>query len=97
VRSHEGQRIRFSDADAPQFGMLLTLAERAFEEMLFSAICSPLRFYTTKTQLGHSLAAGLTWEWESFPDFMDALEPPRARHRHRGAGRALADARLCDG
>jgi N-acyl-D-aspartate/D-glutamate deacylase len=20
------------------------------------------------------LAAGLTWEWESFPDFMDALE-----------------------
>jgi hypothetical protein len=49
------------------------------------------------TQLGHSLAAGLTWEWESFPDFMDTLEPPRARHRHRGAGRALADARLCDG
>ena len=25
------------------------------------------------------LAAGLTWEWESFPDFLDALERrPRA-------------------
>src|ERR1700716_2719606 len=37
------------------------------------------------------LAAGLTWEWESFPDFMDALER-RARAR-----RAPAAAVLCDG
>ena len=43
------------------------------------------------------LAAGLTWEWESFPDFMDALERrPRAIDIAR-AGRAPAAARLCHG
>ena len=43
------------------------------------------------------LAAGLNWEWESFPEFMDALERRDARDRHRGADRASAAARLCDG
>ena len=43
------------------------------------------------------LAAGLTWEWETFPRIHGRARPPRARHRHRGAGRASADARLCDG
>ena len=43
-----------------------------------------------------ALPAGLTWEWESFPEFMDALSP-RARDRHRGASRAPAAARLRDG
>jgi hypothetical protein len=33
--------------------MLLTSPEGASEGMLFSATCSPLRFYTAKTQCGH--------------------------------------------
>ena len=43
------------------------------------------------------LAAGLNWEWESFPQFMDELDAPAARDRHRGADRASAAARLRDG
>jgi hypothetical protein len=59
VKSRKGQRICFSDAAAPQFSMLLTLPERAFEGILFSAVCSALRFYTAKTQSGHEhLKAG---------------------------------------
>ena len=38
---------------AQQFSILLTLAERASEGILFSAICSALRFYTAKTQRRH--------------------------------------------
>jgi hypothetical protein len=53
VKSREGQRICFSDAAAPQLSLLFTLPERAFEGILFSAICSALRFYTAKTLLGH--------------------------------------------
>jgi hypothetical protein len=52
VKSREGQRICFSDAAAPQLSLLFTLPERAFEGILFSAICSALRFYTAKTQSG---------------------------------------------
>ena len=33
--------------------MLLTLPERAFEGILFSAVCSAARFYTAKTPNGH--------------------------------------------
>jgi hypothetical protein len=54
VKSRKGQRICFSDAAAPQFSMLLTLPERAFEGIPFSAVCSALRFYTAKTLSGHS-------------------------------------------
>ena len=43
------------------------------------------------------LAAGLTWEWESFPEFMDALERRERAIDIARAGRASADARLCDG
>ena len=43
------------------------------------------------------LAEGLTWEWESFPDFLDALERrPRAIDMSR-PGRASPAARLCHG
>jgi hypothetical protein len=52
VKSRKGQRICFSDAAAPQFSMLLTLPERAFKGILFSAVCSALRFYTAKTHNG---------------------------------------------
>ena len=53
VKSREAQRIYFSDAAAPQFSMLLTLPEQASEGILFSAVCSALRFYTAKTQSRH--------------------------------------------
>ena len=46
---------------------------------------------------GAAMAEGLDWEWESFPDFLDALERQPARHRHRGAARASPVARLCHG
>ena len=42
------------------------------------------------------LAAGLTWEWETFPDFMDALDR-RERVIDIAAQAASADARLRDG
>jgi hypothetical protein len=60
VKSRERQRICFSDAAAPQFSMLLTLAKRASEEILFSAICSALRFYTNKTRGGHERTLALS-------------------------------------
>jgi hypothetical protein len=53
VKSREARRVRFSDAAAPQFNMLLTLPEQASEGMLFSAICAALRFYTAKTHNRH--------------------------------------------
>ena len=37
---------------------------------------------------GSALAEGLTWEWESFPEYLDALERRPARDRRRGAGAA---------
>ena len=43
------------------------------------------------------LAAGLTWEWESFPAVHGRAGAPAARDRHRGAGRAPAAARLRHG
>ena len=46
---------------------------------------------------GTALAEGLTWDWETFPDYLDALgRRPFARRRgHAGAARAAA--RLRDG
>ncbi len=43
------------------------------------------------------LAAGLNWEWETFPQYMDELDRRAARDRHRRADRAPAAARLRDG
>jgi hypothetical protein len=50
----------FSDAAAALFSVLLTLPERAFEEILFSAICSALRFHTAKVIFGpHGRSRGV--------------------------------------
>ena len=53
----------------PQFSMLLTLPERAFEGILFSAVCSALRFYTAKTPTRHR-----SWRAEN-----DSFPPVRPR------------------
>jgi hypothetical protein len=50
MKSRDGQRTCFSDTAAPQFSMLLTLPKRASKGILFSAICSALRFYTAKVE-----------------------------------------------
>jgi N-acyl-D-amino-acid deacylase len=47
---------------------------------------------------GSALSEGIDWRWESFPEYMNALQakgPPRARYR--GAGAARRGARLRDG
>ena len=46
---------------------------------------------------GTALAEGLNWEWESFPDYLDALARHAAHDRCRGADPASSAARLCDG
>jgi hypothetical protein len=51
--SCEERRIRFSDGASSQFGMFLTLSERASEGIFLSAICPALRFYTAKTHSEH--------------------------------------------
>ena len=46
---------------------------------------------------GPVLAEGLKWDWESFPDYLDALDRDAADDRYRGADPAPPAARLCDG
>ena len=46
---------------------------------------------------GPVLAEGLKWDWQSFPDFLDALERHAAHDRRGGAGAASPAARLCHG
>ena len=46
---------------------------------------------------GPVLAEGLTWEWESFPDYLDALDRMPRDDRCRRPGPASSAARLCDG
>ena len=43
------------------------------------------------------LVEGLPWNWESFPDYLDALEGAPLRHRHRHAAAARGAARVRDG
>ena len=43
------------------------------------------------------LTAGIPWDWESFPDYLDWLSKRQLRHRHRRATAARGAARLCDG
>ncbi len=43
------------------------------------------------------MTAGLPWNWESFPDYLDSIDGRRLRHRHRHAGSARAAARVRDG
>jgi hypothetical protein len=71
VKSREGQRICFSDAAAPQFSLLFTLTERASEGILFSAICSALRFYTAKTQSRHRALTATSQAFLKAPDCFD--------------------------
>ena len=44
---------------------------------------------------GSALAEGIRWDWETFPEYLDALDAhaPRARHRHAGAARSRAGLR----
>ena len=43
------------------------------------------------------LSAGLTWEWETFPEFIGCTRASTSRHRHRRPSRASAPARLRHG
>ena len=46
---------------------------------------------------GTALTEGITWEWESFPEYLDALERDAAGARRRRADRPRPAARLRDG
>ena len=46
---------------------------------------------------GTALAEGITWGWETFPEYLDALDALPARARRRHAGPARRGARLRDG
>ena len=43
---------------------------------------------------GTALHEGIDWEWESFPEYLDALDSTAARARHRRPGPARRAARL---
>ena len=46
---------------------------------------------------GSALTEGIEWAWETFPEYLDALDTPPLRARHRHAGAARCRARLRDG
>ena len=46
---------------------------------------------------GTALHEGIQWEWETFPEYLDALEPPRVRDGHRRVPAARPAARLRHG
>ncbi len=46
---------------------------------------------------GTALHEGIQWEWETFPEYLDALEPPRVRDGHRRIPAACPAARLRHG
>jgi N-acyl-D-aspartate/D-glutamate deacylase len=46
---------------------------------------------------GTALTEGLTWDWESFEEYLDALDATPVRDRHRRSGRARPGPRLRDG
>ena len=46
---------------------------------------------------GAALAEGIRWGWETFPEYLDALDAPALRRRRRRAGAARRGARLRDG
>ena len=46
---------------------------------------------------GTVLHEGLSWEWESIPDYLDAARTPPLRHRHRRPGVPRAAAAVRDG
>ena len=39
---------------------------------------------------GTALAEGIAWEWETFPEYLDALDAAALRRRRRHAGRRTA-------
>ena len=46
---------------------------------------------------GTALTEGIDWSWETFPEYLDALDGARVRHRRRRAGVARRGAGLRDG
>ena len=46
---------------------------------------------------GTALNEGITWGWETFPEYLDALDTMPSRHRRRHAGAARRGARVRDG
>ena len=46
---------------------------------------------------GTALAEGIEWEWETFPEYLDALEPTPVDHRRRHPDRPRRRARLRHG
>ena len=46
---------------------------------------------------GVVMVDGLPWDWETFPEYLDALDSRQARHRRRGLPAALAAAGVRDG
>ncbi len=46
---------------------------------------------------GTALNEGITWGWETFPEYLDALDTMPARHGRRHAGAARRGARVRDG
>ena len=43
------------------------------------------------------MTEGLTWDWETYPEYLERHREAAARHRLRLADPALGGARLCDG
>ena len=46
---------------------------------------------------GAALSEGINWQWESFPEYLDALETQSPRNRRGRSGTARRGSRLCDG
>ena len=46
---------------------------------------------------GTALTEGIDWSWETFPEYLDALDRRGVRHRRRRAGVARRGARVRDG
>ncbi len=46
---------------------------------------------------GAALHEGLSWDWETFPQYLDFLSKRALRHGHRGAASARGAARVRDG
>ena len=46
---------------------------------------------------GSALAEGITWQWESFPEYLDAIEKRDARGRFRHPDRSWRGPRIRDG
>ena len=104
VHTHYDGQVTWDEVLDPSTGHGVTTArDRQLRRRLRAGAPGPARHWLIELMEGvedipgTALSEGMRWDWESFPEYLDALDRRRAGRRRRHPDRPRCGAGLCHG